>query len=106
MQPCGGLRERAPAARDDVPVLAAVKAPRSARPLRASALTAAAHRQAGALIAGAPRPGAGRRADAIPLTPDHPVLSSLDVPTAREDAWDRDKSVPGFSACRDSEWSN
>jgi hypothetical protein len=40
---------------------------------------------------------------AIPRAPDHPVSSSLDVPTTREDRWDRDAIVRGSWDCQDSE---
>ncbi len=43
-------------------------------------------------------------ASAIPRAPDHPVSSSLDVPTTREDRWDRDAIVRGSWDCQGSEW--
>ena len=44
----------------------------------------------------------GRVLSAIPRTPDHPVPSSLDVQTTREDRWDRSGIVRGFWGWRGS----
>src|SRR5216683_557175 len=54
------------ATRYDLPVLAGLKAPRMARPLRASALTPAARREDFAIVAGISRGDTPMREDASP----------------------------------------
>lgn len=76
-------------------MLAGIQAPRSARPLRASALTPAARRARWALTAG-PFENDERMRQAIPLAIEDSMVSSLDVLTTREDGWDRCAIVRGF----------
>src|SRR6266511_2600808 len=83
------------------PVLADVKAPRGARPLRASALTPAPRRTSKAFTAG-PR----IRQRAIPLAIRNWIVSSLDVLTTREDGWDRCAIVRGFWGWRSIAWQD
>ena len=42
--------------------------------------------------------------NAIPLAIEDSMVSSLDVPTTREDRWDRGAIVRGFSAWWGFEW--
>src|SRR5712692_7587780 len=92
-----------PAAVECSPVIAGVKAPRVARPLRASAWTPAARRTSEAFTAG-PLQEQG----AIPLAIEDSIVSSLAVVTTREDGWDRCAIVRGFWDCRtigSSDWT-
>ena len=87
------------------PVLAAVKAPRVARPLRATALTPVPRGTGEAIIAGPPPVRPDDQADAIPLAIENSMGSSLGVSPTREDRWDRGASVPGFWAWTGIEWN-
>ena len=75
------------------PVLAAVKAPRVARPLRATALTPVPRGTGEAIIAGPPPVRPDDQADAIPLAIEN-SMGSRGVSPTREHRWDRGASVP------------
>jgi hypothetical protein len=87
------------------PVLAAVKAPRVARPLRAAALTPAPRGTARPLSPALLQTRPDDQGDAIPLAIEDSMGSSLGVSPTREDRWDRGASVPGFWAWTGIEWN-